>query len=59
MCVYKIETKITFKVNAGYCLKSLTSETTKLLRSTKSKVAEDENGKSVHHLDITPNISAL
>ena len=41
----KIENKITFKIKAGYYLKLLTSETTKLLRNTKSKVPKNENGE--------------
>ena len=41
----KIENKITFKIKAGYYLKLLTSETTKLLRNTKSKVPKNEYGE--------------
>ena len=41
----KIENKITFKIKAGYYLKLLTSETTKLLRNTKSKGPKNENGE--------------
>ena len=31
----------------------LTPETTKLLRSTKSKITNDENGENVPHLEIS------
>ena len=31
----------------------LTPETMKLLGSTKNKIAKDENGKNVPHLEIT------
>ena len=51
--VNKIENRITFKIKTGYYLELLTPETMKLLGSTKSKIIEDENGKSVPHLEIT------
>ena len=51
--VNKIENRITFKIKTSYYLELLTPETMKLLRSTENKIAEDENGKNVPHLDIT------
>ena len=46
-----IENRITLKIR--YCLKLLTSETMKLLGSTKSKITKDENSENVSHLEIT------
>ena len=43
--VNKIENKITFKIKTGYYLELLTPETMKLLGSTKSKIANNKNGK--------------
>ena len=51
--VSKIENRITVKIKTGYYLALLTPETIKLLRSTKSKINKDKNGKNVHHLEIT------
>ena len=51
--VNKVGNRITFKIKTGYNLKLLTSETIKLFGSTKSKINKDENGKNVHHLEIT------
>ena len=42
--VNKIENRITFKIKNGYSLELLTSETMKLLGSTKNKITEDKNG---------------
>ena len=42
--VNKIENRITFKIKTGYYLELLTSETMKLLGSSKSKTVKDENG---------------
>ena len=44
---------ITFKIKDAYSLELLTSETMKLLKSTKSKITEDKNGENVPHLEIT------
>ena len=49
----KIEKRITFKIKTGYYLEFLTSETMKLLGSTKSKITKGENSKNVPHLEIT------
>ena len=51
--VYKIEKRITFKINTGYYLKLLMAETMKWLGSTKSKITKDKNGENVPHLQIT------
>ena len=40
--VNKIENRILSKIEKGYCLKLLTPETMKLLRSTKNKITKDE-----------------
>ena len=42
-----------FTTEAGYWLELLTSERMNLLKSTKSKITKDENGKNVPHLEIT------
>ena len=51
--VNKIENKITFKIKAGYYLELLTSETMKLLGSTKTKISINENGENVPNLEVT------
>ena len=47
----KIENRITFKIKTGYYLELLTSETMKLLGSTKRNITKDENGEN--YLEIT------
>ena len=42
-----------FKIKAGYYRELLTTETVKLLGSTKSKKTKDKNGENVPHLEIT------
>ena len=51
--VNKIEIRVTFKIKNGYSLELLTSETMKLLGSTKNKITKDKNGENVPHLEIT------
>ena len=51
--INEIENRIIFKIKTGYHLELLTSETMKLLDSTKSKITKDENGESVACLEIT------
>ena len=51
--VNKIENSVTFKIKNGYSLELLTSETMKLLGSTKNKITKDKNGENVPHLEIT------
>ena len=41
------------KVKAGYYFELLTSETTKLLGSIKSKITKDKNCEKVPNLEIT------
>ena len=53
MCVNKIENRIRFKIKTGYYLELLTTETMKLLGSTKSKITKDKNGKSVLSIETT------
>ena len=48
----KIENRITFKLTTGYFLELSTTETIKLLGSTKSKISKDENSENVPHLEI-------
>ena len=50
--VNKIENKITFKIKDGYSLELLTTETMKLLGSTKSKITKNKNSENVTHLEI-------
>ena len=49
----KTENRTTFKIKNGYSLELLTSETMKLLGSTKNKITKDKNGENVPHLEIT------
>ena len=49
----KIENRTTFKIKTIYYLELLTSETMKLLGSTKSKRNKDENGENMPHLEMT------
>ena len=51
--VNKIENRFTFKIKNGYSLELLTSETMKLLGSTKNKITKNKNGENVPHLEIT------
>ena len=51
--INKIENRITFKIKDGYSLELLTKETMKLRGSTRNKIAKDENGENVPHLEIT------
>ena len=51
--VNKIENRVTFKIKNGYSLELLTSETMKLLGSTKNKITKDKNGENVPHLETT------
>ena len=51
--VNKIEDIITFKLKTRYYLEVLTTETMKLLGSTKSKISKDRNRKNVRHFEIT------
>ena len=44
--------KVRFKIKTGYYLERLTLETMKLLGSTKSKIAKNENGENVPYLKI-------
>ena len=53
MYVNKMETRITFKIKTRFCLELLTSETMKLLGSTKGKITKNENSENVPHLEIT------
>ena len=52
MYINKIENRITFKIKSEYYLELLTSETMKLLGSTKSKINKDKNGENVPHLEV-------
>ena len=51
--VIKIENWIIFKIINNCYLDLLSSEITKLLESTNSKVNKDKNGENVPHLEIT------
>ena len=55
--VNKIENRIIFKIKTGYYLELLTSETMKLLGSTKSMINIKKNGENVPHLEITEVIT--
>ena len=47
----KIKNRIVFKIKTGYKLKLLSSETMKLLGSTKQDVDQDKNGEDVTNLE--------
>ena len=49
----RIENRITFEIKRGYYFELLTSETIKILESTKSKITKNENGENLPHLKIT------
>ena len=51
--VNKIENRITFKIKDGYTLELLTTETMKLLGSTKNEITKYKNGENVTHHEIT------
>ena len=42
-----------FKIMTGCYLELLTTETMKLLGSTKGKITKDENAENLPHLEIT------
>ena len=50
--VNEIENRITFKIKSWYYLELLTSETMRLLRSTKSQITKNKNSENVLHLKI-------
>ena len=52
MFIHKIENRITFKIKTGYFLELLTSETMKLLGSTKSKITKMKTVKMYHILKL-------
>ena len=51
--VNKIENSVIFKIKNKFSLEPLTSETMKLLGSTKNKIIKNENDENVPHLEIT------
>ena len=51
--VNEIETRIIFKIKTEYYFELLTPETMKLLGSTNNKIAKDENGENMLHLEST------
>ena len=53
MYLNKIENRIMFKLKTKYYLELLTSETMKLLWSTKREITKDENGENLPYLEIT------
>ena len=50
--VNQTQNSITFGIKVGYYLELLTTETVKLLGSTKNKLIKDENSKNVSRLEI-------
>ena len=50
--VNKIENRTTFRIKTGYYLEILTTETMKLLGSTKSKITKDRNVENVPYLEV-------
>ena len=56
--VNKTENKIYLELRRGYYLRVLTTEPMKLLWSTKSKIAKDETGENMLHLEITDVVLA-
>ena len=51
--VNKIDSRVTLKIKTGYYLEFLTTETVKLLGSTKSKIIKNKNVENVPHIEIT------
>ena len=51
--VSKIENRVTFQIKNEYSLELFTSETMKLLGSTKNKISKEKNGENVPQLEIT------
>ena len=51
--VNKIQNRVRLKTKTGHYPENLTSETMKLLESTKSKITNDKNGENFPHLAIT------
>ena len=51
--VNEIENGVTFKIKNGYSLELLTTDTTKLLGSTESKITKDKNSENPPNLEIT------
>ena len=51
--VDKIQNRVRLKTKTGHYPENLTSETMKLLESTKSKITNDKNGENFPHLAIT------
>ena len=48
----KIENRVTYNIKNGYSLEILTTETMKLVGSTKNKITKDKSGENVPHLEI-------
>ena len=53
ICINKIENKVTLKIKKDYILELLSSETMKLLGSTKNKITKDTNSENAPKLEIT------
>ena len=53
MYLNKTENRITFKIKIAHDLELLTTETMKLLGSSKNEITKDKNGDNVPHLEIT------
>ena len=51
--INRIENRINFRNKKGYFIELLTSDTTKLLGSTKIIITKGENGENMSHLEIT------
>ena len=49
----KIENRVIFKIKNVYSLELLTSETMKLLGSTKNKIIKNKNGENLLYFEIT------
>ena len=49
----KIENRVTFKIEDGYSLEHLTTETIKLLGNSENKITTQKNGENVLHLEMT------
>ena len=49
----KIENRVMFKIKNVYSLELLTSETMKLLGSTKNKIIKNKNGENLLYFEIT------
>ena len=57
--IYKIENRITFKIEAGYYPELFPPKIMKVFGSTKKEMAKGKNSENKFHLEITAVVSSL